>query len=740
MVRIAPVGRFAPVYPIEDYGLIRKLNSNVIYHFSINAQKLYLRSKLATLQCEKRASSARRSHYRHILNEIETCKKLSPATLWEERISEVKGAEQRNSDRGRDTAIAHFTDASNKLKERYKIIEDAIEAKVEDVDQREILSLVQAIHGLELELAECQAEREGLRALKEEQDAWTTVYSGSFCPRLPYKAIEAKVEDVDQREILSLVQAIHGLELELAECQAEREGLRALKEEQDAWTTVYREDNGVLLEIVRSQQELINENNVQLTPEITTLYSKLRIGGMAPLSVLPRIQSGVSLALSDDEDEEDVLPTALNSPTSDTTPVFTKTYNVTDLEGDKVERDITQTTIHVLSTPSLTDNTPKPPVNGPRRPPRKGTWKVKKRAVRQHVMELDPPAPATNILLHTHTIPSLALSLCLSLSLSLSPPLSLYLSPFPLCTLTDGNNAGSTVWRHLTPFDSQCAQMGLRRQTGDPSLSLPDSQFQFTGADWNGGVQGTSDTLVVRGSMGDIPNTGSSLPLPGLSPGLQAKKAIQLQRLRALKTEPVAPKPAAKRQKKNVTNKTYSKPLAKSDNLPATVRGKMAEKAKIYGAPKRPRSDGGRIGTEGYRVHQIHSWLGGVWVIYPTPVLPYLYLVYRPDYKLRKGIGGVHENCAIQLQRLRALKTEPVAPKPAAKRQKKNVTNKTYSKPLAKSDNLPATVRGKMAEKAKIYGAPKRPRKARNGQSTSQLTVTGSTKKFQTHNAVRVFR
>merc|ERR1719282_753791 len=123
--------------------------------------------------------------------------------------------------------------------------------------------------------------------------------------------------------------------------------------------------------------------------------------------------------------------------------------------------------------------------------------------------------------------------------------------------------------------------------------------------------------------MGEIPNTGSSLPLPGLSPGLQAKKAIQLQRLRALKTEPVAaPKPAAKRQKKNVVTKTYSKPLAKSD----------------------------------------------------------------------------------------------------------------------KSDNLPATVRGKMAEKAKIYGAPKRPRKARNGQKDSQLSVTGSTKKFQTHNAVRVFR
>ena len=88
------------------------------------------------------------------------------------------------------------------------------------------------------------------------------------------------------------------------------------------------------------------------------LSRKLRIGGMAPLSVLPRIESGVSLALSDEEEDEEVLPTALNSPTSDTTPVFTKTYNVTDLEGDphKVERDITQTTIHVLSTPSLTGN------------------------------------------------------------------------------------------------------------------------------------------------------------------------------------------------------------------------------------------------------------------------------------------------------------------------------------------------------------------------------------------------
>ncbi|KAL5253643.1 hypothetical protein ACHWQZ_G013423 [Mnemiopsis leidyi] len=289
--------------------------------------------------------------------------------------------------------------------------------------------------------------------------------------------IEEKIVDTDHREILGLVSNVHALELQLVAQREEVQCLSTVVEEQGHYINSQQQYNVQLLEVVRTQQELLTANNIPNTPRLDTLYHRLQERSIAEYSVLPRIGSAVSSIGEDSGDEDSEPPTT--PPHSDHTPVFTKTYNVMGKEDGGVsgmiikleERDPSQTTIHVLSTPSLT---------GGRETP-------------------------------TRTTP----------------------------------------------------------RGGD-----------VTPRDVNRGEESHVTSLVKVSELApSLPQTGSSP-----APGKQAKKAIQLQRLRTLKTEPVlSTTPKQKPRGKNI------KPLNKT-HVKSDTNMKMAEKARIYGGPANART------------------------------------------------------------------------------------------------------------------------------------------------------
>ncbi|XP_063682875.1 kinesin-like protein KIF19 isoform X4 [Bolinopsis microptera] len=303
-----------------------------------------------------------------------------------------------------------------------------------------------------------------------------------------YRAVEEDIEDkildTDHKELLGLVSNVHVLELQLAGSREQVHSLGAVVEEQGHWLNSHYQYNIQLLEVVRTQHQLLTNNNVHNTPQLDKLYEKLQERSLTQYNVLPRIRSAVSSITA--ESEEDSPPST--PPLSDHTPVFTKTYNVVDKDGEGgdmisklEERDVSQTTMHVLSTPSLTGGRESP--------------------------------------------------------------------------------AGATPQRNgITPRGG-----GVTPRRSGVSLRNEENGVSL--------VKSTNELLP------SLPPTGSSP-----APGKQAKKAIQLQRLRTLKTEPVLSTPP-KQKPRGKKTKNLNKAHVKSD-----THIKIAEKARIYGGPGNART------------------------------------------------------------------------------------------------------------------------------------------------------
>ena len=91
-------------------------------------------------------------------------------------------------------------------------------------------------------------------------------------PRIPPQDIEDKVVDPDHREILGLVTHAHALELELAGSRERAQCLERVVEEQGHHISSHRHYSVQLLDVVRTQQELLTAHNVVNTPQLDTLY------------------------------------------------------------------------------------------------------------------------------------------------------------------------------------------------------------------------------------------------------------------------------------------------------------------------------------------------------------------------------------------------------------------------------------------------------------------------------------
>ena len=86
------------------------------------------------------------------------------------------------------------------------------------------------------------------------------------------KDIEEKIVDTDHREILGLVSNVHALELQLVAQREEVQCLSTVVEEQGHYINSQQQYNVQLLEVVRTQQELLTANNIPNTPRLDTLY------------------------------------------------------------------------------------------------------------------------------------------------------------------------------------------------------------------------------------------------------------------------------------------------------------------------------------------------------------------------------------------------------------------------------------------------------------------------------------
>ena len=87
-----------------------------------------------------------------------------------------------------------------------------------------------------------------------------------------FQDIEDKILDTDHKELLGLVSNVHVLELQLAGSREQVHSLGTVVEEQGHWLNSHYHYNIQLLEVVRTQHQLLTNNNVHNTPQLDKLY------------------------------------------------------------------------------------------------------------------------------------------------------------------------------------------------------------------------------------------------------------------------------------------------------------------------------------------------------------------------------------------------------------------------------------------------------------------------------------
>ncbi|XP_063682872.1 kinesin-like protein KIF19 isoform X2 [Bolinopsis microptera] len=459
-----------------------------------------------------------------------------------------------------------------------------------------------------------------------------------------YRAVEEDIEDkildTDHKELLGLVSNVHVLELQLAGSREQVHSLGAVVEEQGHWLNSHYQYNIQLLEVVRTQHQLLTNNNVHNTPQLDKLYEKLQERSLTQYNVLPRIRSAVSSITA--ESEEDSPPST--PPLSDHTPVFTKTYNVVDKDGEGgdmisklEERDVSQTTMHVLSTPSLTERDPTVTLvtrdsttlierNRTVTLPNKSDLEIQEgeadvgspeeeaeeitRPPIQSKVVTSPNEPGTtpNVVETSSVVRSNSSANSLVKKVHF-PEKEIAEKEKPPKQKTKKERAGEDVVEETSGTENQAKKI-----VKSPSLTgtwkalkkLVRSKGSAGGRESPAGATPQRNGITPRGGGVTPRRSGVSLRneengvslvkstnelLPSLpptgsspAPGKQAKKAIQLQRLRTLKTEPVLSTPP-KQKPRGKKTKNLNKAHVKSD-----THIKIAEKARIYGGPGNART------------------------------------------------------------------------------------------------------------------------------------------------------